>query len=155
MGEEGREGREEKDGAVGCGSTLRRMASRLQGEEVPAELVAATLILEDQLSDLLRELLSLPVALPPPGLLLLSLGCGRHRCLDGVRRGAQVVGRDVRDHRGLTCCESCMPRRADVHPGCCHGMSTGGSGLAHPELAPHPRPDPVERLTGPQIIGID
>ena len=67
------------------------------GEDAPADLVAAALVVEHQVTHRVGQALALPAALRTPGRLPPTGGRRCHGGLDGVRRCAQVVLGDVGD----------------------------------------------------------
>src|SRR5688500_6154322 len=71
-------------------------------EDRPADSIAPALVVKDELSNRLRELLALPLALQPASAFDLALRRGRTHGLDGVGGRTEFMGGDVRDRRCLT-----------------------------------------------------
>src|SRR5918911_1561573 len=68
-------------------------------EHRPADVVAQPLIIQDQLADRVRELVTLPLALLTAGLFALSFRSRRLYGLDRIGGRTKLVRGDVRDHR--------------------------------------------------------
>src|SRR5437588_4903924 len=114
-------------------------------ERRPADVVSQPLIIQDQVTDRVREPFTLPSALEPPGVLTLASRSGCPRRLDGVGRRSELVRGDVRHRRGLA-------------GGIC-GMAGGAAQLSssrvghagsltrsgHRDLAAHPGPSLRDR----------
>src|SRR6188508_142892 len=124
---------------------------RLAVEDEPAELVAETLVVEDQLPDRLWELGTLPSALRAAGLRALVLRRCRLRRPDRIGGGTELVGRDVGHGGGLTGCVRRVPGRSTQVPGRTVGMTGGRPSLGHGDLAPRPGAGQLDRPAGPVV----
>ena len=71
-------------------------------EHRPADIISEPLVVQNKLSDRLRQLLALPLALAPAYILFFPFRCSRTRGLDRVGRSTQLVCGDMRHHCGLT-----------------------------------------------------
>src|SRR5262249_521155 len=110
------------------------------------------LVIKYELADRLRELVTLPPALEPPGALALAF-CRASTCgLDRVGGRAEFVRGDVRDGpglarrvRGMPCCPTKVSGRG-------HGMAGRRARLGHRDLATHPSAGMLDRLTRSQVL---
>ena len=112
-------------------------------EDEPAQGIAQPLVIEDEVSDLVGQLVSLPPALSATGLLVFS------NCASGPDRvcgGAQLVGRHVAHRGGLAGGVRGMPGCPTQVPGRGVGMAGRSAGLSPPDLTPRPR---APQLDGP------
>ncbi len=123
----------------------------LRIEHRPADLVAEALIVEDELSDLIRELCPLPPAFPPTRFDLLACGCGRPDRLDRIGGSAEFVGRHVGNGSGLAGSVGGMSSGPAQWSRRAHGPSAGGPGLHHPQLTAGPGTYGFDALTRPPI----
>src|SRR5438132_7440502 len=123
-------------------------------EHRPTDLVSQPLILQDEFANRIRKLFALPTALEPAGVLTLGYGGRRTRGLDRVGRSTELVCGDMRHHRRLAG-SICGVASGSAQLSCrSHGMATRGAGLRHPDLAPRPRPNLLDRETGPRVRGL-
>src|SRR6478735_4821117 len=63
----------------------------------PADVVAQPLVVEDEVVDRVRKLVTLPPALQSPRPVAVAFGCGSARGLDRVGGRSELVRGDVRD----------------------------------------------------------
>ena len=82
------------------------------------------MVVQDELADLVRKLVALPTAFASAGGLGVSFGNGGTRGLDCVRRGAQLVGGNVRYDTGLAGSKGGVPGGSCQLSGRSHGMTT-------------------------------
>src|SRR5262249_6751684 len=132
-----------------CESAMARYSAV---EDRPADAVPQPLVVKDELADRLRELVTLPPALEPPGRLAAALRRGSAYSLDGVGGRTELVRGDMRDGpcltggvRGRTRCPAQVPGRA-------HGMAARRARLGHRDLAAHPGAGMLDRLTRPRVL---
>jgi hypothetical protein len=116
-------------------------------EHRPADTVAQPLVVKDEVSNRLWELLALPLALQPTGAFDLAARRGRAHGLDRVGGRTEFMCRDVRDRRCLTRSVGGMASRPAQ-------LSCGGiggarrfTGLRHRDLSTRPCASLVNRLT--------
>ena len=121
-----------------CRADAVFQGTRSAPEHEPAHLVAHPLVVEHKLTDLIRELRTLPPALPAAGLLALVLRSRRAGGPDRVGRRTQVVRRHMGHHRGLAGGVGGFPRGAGRLPGRVVRGAGGRTGLRHRALAPRP-----------------
>lgn len=113
-------------------------------EDVPADVVPLSLVVQHEFTNLSRDLCSLPVTFTTPG----SLGLiRRDRSLDGpdcVGRSPQVVSCDMSHCCGLSSSESCELGR--IRKSTCRGIrgECCSPGLAHTCLASDPGASKVD-----------
>ena len=120
----------------------------------PADVVSQALIVQDQNANRIRQLVALPAALEPAGMLALALRRSRARGLDRVCRGAELVRGDVRDRRRLTGGKCGVAGCSSQVPGGCHRVTGGSAGLGHGDLAANPCPNLLNRVSRPQVRGL-
>jgi hypothetical protein len=137
-----------------AGGVPRRPGARSAVEHGPADLVPQSLVVEDELADRLRELITLPPALGSPRGLALALRRGRPYGLDRVRRRAELVRGDVRHDPRLPRGVSGVPRCATQVSRRVHGPATRGASLHHLDLATHPGAGLLDRLTRSRVLGL-
>src|SRR6266704_4791132 len=129
-----------------------RPDGRLAVEHRPADVVPQMLVVEYELADRLRELVTLPPALKSPCALALSFRRGGTCGLDRVGGRTELVRRDVCDGRGLAggvggmpCCPTQVSGR-----GVC--VASRIASLGHRDLAARPRADLLDRLTRSRVF---
>lgn len=121
-------------------------------EHRPAEMVAAPLIVEDELAHRFWQLVPLPQTF------LLSRGvCARRRSrgnrrLDRVRSRAEAMFSDMSDDRSLTSCKGSMSRRPAQFAGRGHRVPARSACLHHPCLATRPGADLFDRLSRSPVL---
>jgi len=120
-------------------------------EHRPADLVSQPLILQNEFANRIRELFALPTALDPAYALTLASGGRRTRGLDRVGRSTELVCGDMRHHRRLAGSICGVPSGSAQLSCRSHGMATSRAGLGHPDLASRPRPNLLDRETGPRV----
>src|SRR5262252_6073654 len=89
----------------------------------PADVVPQPLVIKYELADRLRELVTLPPALQPPGALALALRRASTCGLDRVGGRTEFVRGDVRDGPGLASSVGGMPSCSPQVSGRGHGMA--------------------------------
>ena len=127
--------------------------SELVDEHGPADPVPPTLVVEDEVSDRLRQLLTLPLAFATAGVFLVASWCGSAGRLDCIRGRAEVVLSDVRYATGLTGRVSGVTRRPSEITSRAHPMAACRPRLGHGDLAAGPRPDSSDGLPRTQVVG--
>src|SRR6187402_3897296 len=105
-----------------CGSAV---------EDRPADLVTSSLVLDDQVAHLQRQLIALPAALTPTGLVGRSRRYGGPSGLDGVGGGTEVVLWHVGDAGRLAGGVGGEPRPAAQRSGSAHGLPAECAGAHH------------------------
>jgi hypothetical protein len=121
-------------------------------EDVPADSTPALLIIENEFTDVGRELLPLPLSFPCPRLRSVV---GRGGCAgrpDGVRRSAQIMGRDVR-HRSRLARRQCSELRWIGHPAR-RGIrpKSRSACVTHPHLTADPGSTGIDSVAGSALI---
>ena len=121
-------------------------------EDRPADLVPQPLVLEYEVADRLRKLVTLPPALQSPCVVALAFGCGSACGLDRIGGRSELMGGDVRDDRGLAGGVRGMPRCPTQLSG--RGLCTTGrlAGLGHLDLAMRPAASMLDRLTRSRVL---
>jgi hypothetical protein len=71
-------------------------------KHAPTNIITQALVVEDEVANLNRELLTLPLAFETADALPLPFWGGGLDGLDGIGGGTEFVGSDVWDNRGLT-----------------------------------------------------
>src|SRR5438132_11942959 len=122
-------------------------------EHRPADLVSQPLILQDEVANRIRKLFALPTALEPAGSLAIAFGGRGARGLDRVGRSTELVCGDMRHHRCLAGSICGVPSGSAQLSCRSHGMATRRAGLRHPDLAPRPCPNLLDRETGHTVRG--
>ena len=123
-------------------------------EYIPANIVAAGLVFQDEVAKTVGNLPSLPVALSLACLLFLSPGsCGLNR-LNSVGSGTEVVFRNVSNAGSLTRCVRRKARSAAQRAGSAHGMPADRTGVHHFCLAASPSPCRFNCLTRSGVSSI-
>ena len=118
----------------------------------PADVVAQALVVEDELTDRLRELVALPSALEPSRGVAPAFRRGGTCGLDGVGGRTEFVRGDVCDGpglassvRGMPCCPSKVSGRA-------HSMTARRASLHHRDLTTHPGAGVLDRFAWSRVI---
>ena len=119
---------------------------------MPADSAPALLIIENEFTDVGREMLPLPF--PFLGARLRSV-VGRDACAgrpDGVRRSAQIMGRDVR-HRGRLARRQCSELRWIGHPAR-RGIrpKSRSACVTHTHLTADPGSTGIDSVARPAVI---
>src|SRR5215468_287147 len=132
-----------------CGRCWRP-GPRSAVKDRPADVVPQPLVVKYEFANRLRELVTLPPALQPPGALALGRAstCG----LDRIGGRAEFVRGDVRDGPGLASSVRGMPCRPTQVPGRGHGMAGCRASLGHRDLAAHPGSGLPDRLTRARVL---
>lgn len=118
----------------------------------PTEVIAADLILENEVSNLLGELSALPVSLSRPNPRVGWGGC--LGSLDGVGGGTEIVFGDVTYAGGLASGVGGESSRTVQRSSRTHRVTTGGSSRHHAHLAASPCPCGLDRAAGPVVLGL-
>jgi hypothetical protein len=105
------------------------------------------LVVEDELTDRPRELVTLPLALTLSRGFAVTSGGGTGG-FDRIGRGAELVRGNVSDGRRLARGVGGMARGALQIPGRAHGMTARRARLHHPDLTAHPSPRMFDRNSG-------
>jgi hypothetical protein len=119
---------------------------------VPADSAPALLIIENEFTDVGREMLPLPLSLFGPRVRSIV---GWDACAgrpDGVRRSAQIVGRDVR-HRGRLARRQCSELRWIGHPAR-RGIrpKSRSACVTHTHLTADPGSTGIDSVAGPVVF---
>jgi hypothetical protein len=114
----------------------------------PADAVAQPLVVQNEIANLVRELVSLPGAFFPTRLLTFPFLCRGLHSFDRVGCGSEFMGGDVRHRRGLAGCERSLPGGTAQPPGCSLGIPGGCAGLGHFYLTARPCSSQFDRLAG-------
>src|SRR6266705_3901855 len=125
---------------------------RLAVEHRPADVVPQMLVVEYELADRLRELVTLPPALKSPCALALSFRRGGTCGLDRVGGRTELVRRDVCDGRGLAGSVRGMPCCPTQVSGRGHCMAGRRASLGHGDLASRPGPPEFDRAMWPRVL---
>jgi hypothetical protein len=123
-------------------------------EHRPADVVSQPLIIDDQFTNRIWELFTLPQALEPTGLFTLALRCSSPCSLDRVGSRTEFVCGDVGDSGSLSCGIGGMARSPFEVSGRCVGVTRRGASLRHRDFATHPRPGLVDSMARPQVTGL-
>src|SRR5215468_3997015 len=121
-------------------------------EHRPADVVPQPLVVKHELANRLRELVTLPPALQPPGALALALRRASACGLDGIGGRTEFVRGDVRDDPGLASSVRGMPCCPTQVSGRGHGMAGRRASLGHLHLATHPGAGMLDRLTRSRVL---
>jgi len=120
-------------------------------EDRPAEVVPQTLVIQDQFPDSVRKLIALPLALASTS----SLGLPRWNRgaygLDRIGGRTELVSSNMGDCAGLSGGVCGEPGRALLVTRRTHGVTAGGSGLHHRDLAANPGADVFDGLARPRV----
>lgn len=142
-------------GAGGAPVRLEQSAAAARSsvfEDGPADGVAANLIVQDEGSNPLVELVALPVTFEPSG-----VAVPRVRGLNGPDRvggGAEIVLGYVANAGCLARSVGGEPGSSSQRPGGSHRVAAARAGSHHPHLAAGPRARRIDRLPGPRIRGL-
>jgi len=120
-------------------------------ERRPADVVSQPLIIQDQFTDRVWELVTLPSALKPPAVLTRTLRGGGTRRLDRVGRCTEFVCGDVRHRCGLSSSKCGVPSGSAQRSCRSLGMTSRIAGLRHLDLAACPCPGLLERPARPRV----
>ena len=104
----------------------------------PADVIAQSLVVKHKLSNRLRKLVALPLALSSPCCLALAFWHAGTRGLDRIRGRAELMRSDMRNDPGLAGCVRGMTCRPTQVSGRSHCLAGGRSSLGHLHLTPHP-----------------
>jgi hypothetical protein len=127
-----------------------RPASTVERE--PADVVPPSLVVEDELTDCVRQLAPLPPTLRHPCTLHFPVVCCRPYGFDGIGSGTQFVRSDVCDTRGLAGCVRGEARSTSEIPCRAVGVASSGASLAHRDLTARPGSAEVDRPTRTLIV---
>src|SRR6266705_1987997 len=125
---------------------------RLAVEHRPADVVPQLLVVEYELADRLRELVTLPPARESPCALALSFRRGGTCGLDRIGGRTELVRRDVCDGRRLAGGVSGMAWRPTEISGRGHCMASCRACLGHGDRAARPDPPEFDRATRPRVL---
>lgn len=115
----------------------------------PTDAVAASLVLQDDFSDLIGKLPALPVSFSLARSRMAGLGCLGG--LDGIGGGTEIVLGDMAHAGRLASGESSKTSSSTQRPGRTHGVPAHCAGLHHGHLATSPRSCSLDRLAGTQV----
>lgn len=122
-------------------------------EDRPADGIPGHLILKHEITHLSRQPVTLPIALGPAGIKIVSRATARG--LDRIGCCTEVVLGDVSDAGRLPCRIRSEPRRPAQRPGRTHRMTAEGTSVHHPRLTGGPSPSGSNGVAGTLIIGTD
>ena len=120
-------------------------------EHHPADAISQPLIVQDELADRPRQLLTLPSALQPASTFALSFRRSGSHGFDRVGCRTEFVSGDVRHRRRLTGCVCGLASGPAHLSGGRVGRESRRAGLRHRDFAAHPRPSLLDRLAGPRV----
>ena len=127
------------------------LEAELSVEGRPTDVATQTLVVQHQFPDLIGKLIALPLALEPTGDAGLTWWSNSAYGLDRIGGRTKIVCGNVGHGAGLSggirrepCCSPLVTRRA-------HGVTAGGAGLHHRDLATNPGADVVDRLPWSRI----
>src|SRR5215467_6005480 len=129
-----------------------RPGARSAVKHRPADAVPQPLVVKHELANRLRELVTLPPALPSPCALALALRRASTCGLDRIGGRAELVRSDVRDGPGLASSVRGMPCCPTQVSGRGHGMAGRRASLGHLHLATHPGAGMLDRLTRSWVL---
>ncbi len=115
-------------------------------EHRPADAVAQPLIIKHEVADSRRELLALPLALEPSGLLSGTSWRGGAHGLDRVGGCTKLVGGDMGDRRSLSRSVGGIARRPAQIAGGGISVASGCPRLRHRDRAAHPGARLLKRI---------
>ncbi len=115
-------------------------------------MIAQPLVIEHELSDFVRELFTLPLALPAASLDTFILWSRRACSPDRVGRGPQFVGGHMGHRRSLSGGVGRFSCRALQFSGRAHGVSGRGSSFSHRDFTSCPGVNHLNCLTRTVIL---
>jgi len=121
-------------------------------EDRPAHVVPQSLVVEHELANRLRELVTLPLALEPPCGLAVTFGRGGTCGLDRIGGRTEFVRGDVCDDPGLASSVCGMPCCAAKVSGRAHRMAARCPSLHHRDLTTHPGAGVLDRFAWSRVI---
>ena len=120
-------------------------------EHRPADVVSQPLIVQNELTNLIGQLLALPLALEPASALGLALKGRCTYCLDCVSSSTEFVCGHMPDCSRLTGSVRSVPSGTMEIPSRRIGVAGGCARLPPGDLAAHPLPGQRDGLTRPCI----
>src|SRR2546423_7226281 len=121
----------------------------------PADVVPQPLVVEHELANRLRELVTLPSTLQSSRGVALAFRRGSTCGLDGIGGRTEFVRGDMCDNprlassvRGMPCCPTQVPGRA-------HGMAARRASLHHRDLTTYPGPGMLDRFTWSRVLALN
>jgi hypothetical protein len=121
----------------------------------PADVVPQPLVVQYELANPWRELVTLPVALEPTRGLTCAIRRGRTCGLDRIGGRAELVRGDVCDGPGLPCSVRRMTCSTTQIPGRAHRLTARRTSLHHRDLATHPGACVLDRPTRSGVVRSD
>src|SRR3954463_12496351 len=134
-----------------CRLLLEKKSSAV--EHRPADVVPLALVVEDELPDRLRELVTLPLTLAWPCGLALAFRRGSACGLDRIGGRTELVCGDMRNDPRLAGSVGGMPRSSPRVSGRPHCRAARRARLGHRDLAPHSGAGMLDRLARPRVLG--
>jgi len=120
-------------------------------EHRPADVVSQPLIIDDEFTNRIWELFTLPPALEPAGAFALAFrGCRAGR-FDSVGSRAKFVCGNVRNRSRLPGGICGVPRGSAQRSCRSHGVATRRAGLRHRDFAAYPCPSLIDRPSRPRV----
>ncbi len=113
-----------------------------------------TMIIDDQFTNRIWELFTLPGALEPAGAFALAESGSRAGRFDSVGRRAEFVCGDMRQHCRLAGSICGVPSGSAQLSCRSHGMTTRRAGLRHRDLAARPCSSLLASLAGLRVRGL-
>lgn len=110
------------------------------------------LVIQHKLANRIGELFALPAAFEFACALLSARRRSRTHRLDRIRRCAQFMSGYMRNQRRLSRSVGGKPRRTGQLPCRSVGVTSCRARLGHFDLAPHPRSNHLNRLSGPRVV---
>jgi hypothetical protein len=117
----------------------------------PANVVAQSLVVQDKLTNCLRELVALPPALESTGAITLSFRYGSPYSFDRVGGSTKLMRGDVGDQRRLSSSIRSMARCSAQISGSGVGMTACRARLGHRDLTARPGASLLDRVAWSQI----
>jgi hypothetical protein len=117
----------------------------------PTDVVPQPLVVDDELADRFRKLVTLPLALQSPCEITLAFGRGGTCGLDRIGGRAELMRGDMCDDPGLAssvCGMPCCPAQVS---GRAHRMPPRRASPPHRDLATHPGASMLDRLARPWV----
>src|SRR5204863_2539621 len=121
----------------------------------PADVVSQALVVEHELADRVRELVTLPSAFESTGDIALAFRRGSTCGLDGIGGRTEFVRGDVGDRPRLAGSVRGMAWRTAQVSGRAHGMAARRASPHHRDLTTHPGAGVRDRFTWSRVLGPD
>src|SRR5919198_2758533 len=119
----------------------------------PADVVPQPLVIQYELANRLRQLITLPLTLESPRCLALACRCSSTGGLDRIGGRAQLVRGDMGDGRGLASGVRGVPCNPTQVSGRTHRVAPGCTRFHHLDLATHPGTGMLDRMTRSWVPG--